>query len=61
MRILVVEDEKKIAEFIRKGLTEHGYAVDVAVDGVEALDWPSLAAENGPPRASSPLNRGAGQ
>ncbi len=43
MRILVVEDERKIADFIRKGLTEHGYAVDVAFDGEEALDWPAVA------------------
>lgn len=33
MRILVVEDEKKIAEFIRRGLKEEGYAVDLAFDG----------------------------
>jgi DNA-binding response OmpR family regulator len=43
VRVLVVEDEKKIAEFIRRGLAEQGYAVDVAVDGEEALDWPSVA------------------
>lgn len=43
MRVLLVEDEAKIADFIRKGLTEHGYAVDVAYDGEEALDWPSVA------------------
>jgi heavy metal response regulator len=43
MRVLVVEDERKIADFIRKGLSEHGYAVDVAYDGEEALDWPSVA------------------
>jgi two-component system copper resistance phosphate regulon response regulator CusR len=33
MRILVVEDERKIAEFIGRGLTENGYAVDIAYDG----------------------------
>lgn len=33
MRILVVEDERKIAEFIRRGLKEEGYSVDVAYDG----------------------------
>ena len=33
MRILVVEDERKIAEFLRKGLKAEGYAVDVAGDG----------------------------
>jgi len=43
MRVLLVEDERKIADFIRKGLTEHGYAVDVAFDGEEALDWPAVA------------------
>ena len=35
MRILVVEDNKKVASFIAKGLREEGYAVDVAHDGVE--------------------------
>jgi heavy metal response regulator len=35
MRILVVEDERKVANFIRKGLQEEGHAVDVAYDGVE--------------------------
>ncbi|MCX5679007.1 MAG: response regulator transcription factor [Candidatus Omnitrophica bacterium] len=37
MRILVVEDEKKIADFIRRGLKEEGYAVDTAYDGEEGL------------------------
>ena len=37
MRILVVEDEKKLAAFIRQGLQEEGYAVDVASDGEEGL------------------------
>jgi heavy metal response regulator len=35
MRILIVEDEKKIASFIKRGLKEEGYAVDVAYDGEE--------------------------
>ena len=35
MRILVVEDEKKIADFVKRGLREEGYAVDVAYDGKE--------------------------
>jgi heavy metal response regulator len=43
MRVLVVEDERKIADFIRKGLCEDGYAVDVAYDGDEALDWVAVA------------------
>lgn len=35
MRILVVEDERKIAEFLKKGLKAEGYAVDIAKDGEE--------------------------
>ena len=31
MRILVVEDEQKVASFIKKGLQEEGHAVDVAM------------------------------
>lgn len=37
MRILVAEDEPKVAAHLRRGLSEEGYAVDVAVDGNEAL------------------------
>lgn len=37
MRILIAEDEVKVATHMRKGLVEAGYAVDVAVDGSEAL------------------------
>jgi two-component system copper resistance phosphate regulon response regulator CusR len=37
MRILVVEDEKKTAAFLAKGLGEAGFAVDVAVDGEAGL------------------------
>ncbi len=37
MRILVIEDEKKVAAFVRKGLSEEGYAVDVASDGEVGL------------------------
>ncbi|MBK9940149.1 MAG: response regulator transcription factor [Kouleothrix sp.] len=43
MRILVVEDEAAIAAFITQGLAEDGYAVDLAVDGAEALYWVSIA------------------
>jgi len=38
MRILVVEDDPTLAEFVAKGLGEAGYAVDVAADGHAALD-----------------------
>jgi DNA-binding response OmpR family regulator len=36
MRVLVVEDDRKVASFIEKGLQEEGYAVDVLNDGEEA-------------------------
>jgi two-component system copper resistance phosphate regulon response regulator CusR len=38
MRILVVEDEKRIADFLSRGLESGGYAVDVAGDGSTALE-----------------------
>jgi DNA-binding response OmpR family regulator len=38
MRILVVEDDRKVASFIRKGLEEEGHAVEVAGDGAEAIE-----------------------
>ncbi len=43
MRILVVEDEPQIADFIARGLTENGHSVDTAGDGEEALAWPDAA------------------
>jgi DNA-binding response OmpR family regulator len=36
MKVLVVEDDRKVAGFIEQGLREEGYAVDVAPDGEEA-------------------------
>jgi len=36
--ILIVEDEKKIADFLRKGLSEKGYTVDVEADSDRALE-----------------------
>jgi DNA-binding response OmpR family regulator len=38
MRILVVEDERKVASFIRKGLEEEGHAVEIAGDGAAAIE-----------------------
>lgn len=35
MKILIVEDETKTADYLRRGLTEQGYAVDVAHDGID--------------------------
>lgn len=37
VRLLVVEDENKVASFIKKGLEEEGYAVDLAADGEAGL------------------------
>ena len=45
MRILVVEDERKVAAFVRQGLVEEGHVVEVATDGEAALD----AVADGPP------------
>ena len=39
MRILVVEDDRKVARFVRQGLCEEGHAVEIARDGSEALDF----------------------
>lgn len=35
MRILVIEDEARLADYLRKGLSESGYVVDVAHDGID--------------------------
>lgn len=37
MRILIIEDEKKVVNFIMRGLKEEGYAVDAACDGQEGF------------------------
>jgi DNA-binding response OmpR family regulator len=38
VRILVVEDEPKVADFIRRGLADEGFDVDIALDGGNALE-----------------------
>ena len=43
MRVLVVEDETRMAGLLKRALQEEGHAVDVAADGLEGL-W--LATEN---------------
>lgn len=43
MRLLVIEDQRKMASFIKKGLTENGYSVDLAETGSAGE---SLASEN---------------
>ncbi len=37
MKILIVEDEKKTAAFLRQGLSEHGFTVEVAEQGDDGL------------------------
>jgi two-component system, OmpR family, response regulator len=44
MRVLVVEDEPKMAGLIRRGLTEKGYAADIAATGDDAL-WMAEATD----------------
>ena len=42
MKLLLVEDEEKAAEYLRKGLTEEGYSVEVAHNGVDGLHMASV-------------------
>lgn len=42
MRILIAEDDNRIAAFVAKGLRENSYAVDIAVDGDEATYMASI-------------------
>lgn len=39
MRVLIVEDDRKISTYLKRGLEEQGYAVDLAFTGREALAW----------------------
>jgi two-component system, OmpR family, response regulator len=39
VRLLVVEDEIRLAQLLRRGLSEEGHAVDLAESAEEALDW----------------------
>lgn len=44
MRILLIEDEEKVASFIKKGLEQSAYVVDWAASGEEGLDFVQSAA-----------------
>jgi heavy metal response regulator len=37
MKILVVEDERRLADYLRQGLTEAGYVVEIAINGIDGL------------------------
>lgn len=39
MRILIIEDEKKVSAFIKRGLEQESYAVDVVADGIEGQHY----------------------
>ena len=46
MKVLVIEDDKKISSFLQNGFQEAGFVVDVAQDGLTGLDltaagWPN--------------------
>lgn len=47
MRLLLVEDDVDVARFVRKGLMEESYAVDVATDGGAALEMAALTTYDG--------------
>lgn len=42
MRILVIEDEKKVASFIKRGLEQESYAVDIVSDGEEGQHYADI-------------------
>ncbi|OQA56157.1 MAG: Transcriptional regulatory protein CusR [Candidatus Omnitrophica bacterium ADurb.Bin277] len=42
MRVLIVEDEKKMAGFIERGLKEEGYVVDIAYDGEKGWEYAAV-------------------
>jgi hypothetical protein len=59
MRLLVAEDDRKVASFLRQGLEEEGYAVEVAGDGAAALDpisYPAFRPRH-PGRHDAPARR----
>ncbi|HEV8716189.1 MAG TPA: response regulator, partial [Candidatus Binatia bacterium] len=37
MRVLLIEDEQRLARYVKKGLEEHNFAVDIASDGETGL------------------------
>ncbi|HBO3750962.1 TPA: hypothetical protein L4S95_002470 [Pseudomonas aeruginosa] len=43
MKLLIVEDEVKLADYLRKGLAEEGYVIDVAANGIDGLHMASTS------------------
>ena len=44
MRVLIVEDQPSVSNYVKRALEEQGYAVDQALTGLEALDWAQVVA-----------------
>jgi DNA-binding response OmpR family regulator len=44
MRVLIVEDQPVVSSYVKRALEEQGYAVDLANNGREALDWAAVVA-----------------
>src|SRR6266705_746245 len=67
MRILIVEDEPKTAAYAQKGLSEHGFIVDIAANGVDgrylalSSDYDLIVLDVMLPGVRSVLRRGAKQ
>ena len=38
MNILIIEDEPKVASFIKRGLEEYGYEAEIAKDGISGIN-----------------------
>lgn len=43
MKLLIVEDEPRIGQYLRQGLAEAGFAVDLSDDATRASNWPWAA------------------
>ena len=43
MKILIIEDEVKTIDYLKRGLTEQGYSVDAATDGLDGLHLASTS------------------
>jgi len=39
MKLLIIEDEAKTAAYLRKGLAESGFVIDMATTGTDGLDY----------------------
>ena len=60
MRILIAEDEARIARFMERGLKANGYATTVVEDGISALDLASGGEFDATPYVGTLENEGVG-